>query len=314
MSGFSANDGFGVRVAIVSTLSLAATVYALEATRQPPVVEIHDGSRPLARYRYEKVPFKPYVQELFTPSGVNVLRDSPADHKHHHGLMFAVGVNDTDFWGETPKDGRQVQRALRTVGASGGKNGTWAGLVESLEWVGQDKQILLKEERRITGRKTGDGGPTVLTWESTLSAPADLKAVTLFGREYFGLGLRFPVSMDKDGHFMNADGKQGVAGTNATASRWCAYSAKADGKPVTVAVFQEPDSPYLDAPWFTMEQPFAYISATLNLKARPVQLAAEKPLRVRYGVAAWDGSREAAEIEKVYREWVKVAATRPAAK
>ena len=41
-----------------------------------------------------------YIKELFTPGGVQVLRDSPPDHKHHHGLMFAIGVDGVDFWGE----------------------------------------------------------------------------------------------------------------------------------------------------------------------------------------------------------------------
>ena len=58
-------------------------------------------------YRVDGVPFKPYVEKLFTPSGTNILRDAPSDHLHHHGLMFAVRVNGINFWEEKPDSGKQ---------------------------------------------------------------------------------------------------------------------------------------------------------------------------------------------------------------
>ena len=60
-----------------------------------------------AEYRYGDVPFKPYVKELFTMGGLNVLLDAPHDHLHHHGLMFAVAVDGVNFWEESPRAGRQ---------------------------------------------------------------------------------------------------------------------------------------------------------------------------------------------------------------
>ena len=41
--------------------------------------------------------FKPYVRELYSLNGVNLLRDAPADHLHHHGLMYTIRVNDLNF-------------------------------------------------------------------------------------------------------------------------------------------------------------------------------------------------------------------------
>ena len=43
---------------------------------------------------------KPYADQLFSPAGVQVLRDSPLDHKHHHGLMYALAVDGVNFWEE----------------------------------------------------------------------------------------------------------------------------------------------------------------------------------------------------------------------
>jgi len=53
--------------------------------------------RPLLVYVFATNQLKPYVRELDALSGVNVLRDAPADHLHHHGLMYAIRVNSVNF-------------------------------------------------------------------------------------------------------------------------------------------------------------------------------------------------------------------------
>ena len=40
---------------------------------------------------------------------------------------------------------------------------------------------------------------------------------------------------------------------------------------------------------FRMLDPFAYLSATLNLYKEPLEIVAGKPLELAYGVALWDG-------------------------
>lgn len=127
----------------------------------------------------------------------------------------------------------------------------------------------------------------------------------LSGSAYYGLGARFLVSMDSGGEFVNAEGKTGVEGTNDARSRWCAYRAKADGKPVTIVMFDHPDNPRHPATWFVMNKPFAYLSATLNLHKESLKLTADHPaLELRYGVAVWDGAPDAEQIEKLYRRWL----------
>jgi len=66
---------------------------SIRITTQENIVSIHQGSSALLRYGYRNVPYKPCMQQLFTPDGINVLRDSPADHQHHHALMYAVSVD-----------------------------------------------------------------------------------------------------------------------------------------------------------------------------------------------------------------------------
>ena len=257
------------------------------------VVTIGVPGKPVLEYHHDATAFKPYVAQLYTPAGVALLRDNVVDHKHHHGLMFAVAADGVDFWSETEKCGRQVERQFST-------NAT--GIVQQLDWVSSDGKVILREDRTIT---IHPGKVELLTWHSQLSSAND---VTLTGQHYFGLGARFVSSMDKVGTFNSSGATTGsvVRGSEKMIpANWCAYTAPVNGKPVTLAMFDSPSNPRSPAQMFTMLQPFSYLSATLNLWKQPLLLKAGEPLVLRYGVAAWDGQPSRDEIEKLYQSWLK---------
>lgn len=280
---------------------------SLRIDKGPSTVTVAAKGGPVIEYAFAEVPFKPYVRTFHTPAGVNVLRDSPFDHKHHHSLMYAIGVEGVTFWSETEDAGRQVHREFTSVGSGGSDGLATASFIERLDWIAPgDKGLLVTEERGIRIHESSSLGASLLTWSSTLRAAKGKPSVKLGGDHYYGLGARFLVSMDKDGRFLNAEGKEGevVRGDERLApGRWCAYTAKADGKLVTLAMFDHPANPK-KVLWFTMGVPFAYLSATVNLWKEPMTLEAGKTLRFTYGVAAWDGDADAKKIEALYRRWV----------
>jgi len=277
-----------------------------KATADANSVWLRAGESPVLQYRYGDVPFKPYVKELYTPGGLNVLLDAPHDHLHHHALMFAVAVDGVNCWEETPTAGYQkhdafVERELRSGSPS------WASFGERIHWVDAAGRRLLDEQRIINVRHAGEPRAVLLTWQSRLSAPEGKASVTLSGSHYFGLGLRFIRAMDVHGQFRNADGKPGVVfrgEERLTDSDWCAYTSRAEDKAVTVAMFSHPHNPRHPTTWFTMTTPFAYLSATMRLHEKPLVVPSSAPLMLRYGVALWDGRIETAEIERLYREWI----------
>ena len=270
---------------------------------------VASGGQTLMEYRLAPSPAKPYVVRLYTPGGVNVLRDGVPDHKHHHGLMFAIAADGVNFWEETPGTGSEVpQEGTRTVTtAANGTARAWLG--QDLAWIGpKSSSPILLENRAIVVGRTKDGSATLLTWRSTLSAPPGRESVTLTGHHYFGLGMRFPASMDKGGRFFfSTDKKEGTVirgDERLTPARWSAYTASAEGKPVTVAIFESPANSRFPSPIFTMQTPFAYQSATLNLWKEPFLLKQGQPLALRYGVALWDGPKDPAAVEALYQQWV----------
>lgn len=283
-----------------SLLALSAFTFA-RARDDGKHVSVGPQDKPIMKYRHGDDVIKPYVEHLATPAGVNVLRDSPHDHKHHHGLMFAVSVDDVNFWEEFNSFGREVGRKIMPFQSQSPDR---EGLRQRIEWIGpKDPKPLLMETRTVTIEHIASKEATLLTWHTELRLPAGKKTARISGSPYFGLGMRFLESMDKDGRFINADGKTGTKETNKERSKWCAYSALADGKPVTIAVFDHPDNLRYPATWYTMETPFAYLAATLDLKNQPIDMHPDKPLSLRYGVALWDGTPEPTEINKLHEVW-----------
>lgn len=278
---------------------------ALNVAGEGDSIWIRHGDAPLLRYRFDGVPFKPYVQEWYSPARVQVLRDAPHDHLHHHAMMYAIKVDGVNFWEEREAPGRQVHRAFD--GLKTGERGgvAFARFTQHVDWTGPDSgEPLLQEARTIT--VFAGPSPALLTWESHFTVPPGREKATLGGSHYHGLGMRFVESMDTVGAFTTPGGELGelVRGDeHLTPGAWCAYTAPAGERPVTVAMFDAPGN-VRPALWFTMKEHFAYLSATINLWREPLDVTPDTPLVITYGAALWDGEIGSEEIEVTYQRWL----------
>ena len=93
---------------LVTPCSTHAGEMKIEKTSD--AIAIRDGERTLLEYQQTPNPYKVYVRTFATPNGLQILRDSPHDHVHHHALMYAIGADGVDFWGENPaaQPGKQI--------------------------------------------------------------------------------------------------------------------------------------------------------------------------------------------------------------
>ena len=298
--------------AVISAAVAEQPAAALRVSEGPETISIADGTGPLFVYRHAGVDFKPYVEKLFTPGGNNILLDSPADHIHHHALMFAIAVDDVGFWAEFPdrNPGTQKQLSIESFTKSLPNGASAGGITGKLEWVTAKQEHLLSERRTVEVYRAEDLDATLLTWATQFEPAPGRDSVTLSGLHYYGLGLRMIESMNKVGKLQNADDAEGElvrANNYLVRSAWCAYTAPVDSKPVTVALFDHPTNPRHPATMFYMTEPFAYLGATLNLSREPLPLKSGQTLSLKYGVAVWEGAIEPDGIKGLYEHWVKVA-------
>jgi len=97
---------------LAGILAAAAVASAVEVRMTEDMVGVYEQDQAVLAYRYHNTPKKPYLMEWYTPGGANGLRDAPADHLHHHGLMFAITVEDVNFWEESAGGGAQAHRGF----------------------------------------------------------------------------------------------------------------------------------------------------------------------------------------------------------
>ena len=312
---------------------LASLFLGAQAFSQSPKVEFKQSDdengriircvvdeKPLFTYRDSPANFedlkaneyKTYISELYTPDGRNILRDSPADHVHHHALMFAIAADGVNFWEEYGKDKAGVQFAPTFSGNTPQRpQNAPPVLWKRVQWFAPGQKLILNERRIIRPILDKELGATLITWRTGLSVPQDKESVQLSGSHYYGLGMRFDQTMDKNGTFF-CDAGSKIAEDNVrgdekkTPCKWMAYTAELHGKPVTVAVFDSPDNPRPMSA-FTMgeaDQSFAYISATVDLEKEPITLEKDKPISFEYGVATWEGKQSVDAVQKAYERWL----------
>lgn len=281
----------------------------LTVTKDDRTIRVAGPAGPVAEYVYRESPLKPYLSKWYTPAGIQVLRDSPADHKHHHALMFAIGIDDVDFWSETKACGRQAYRQIEGPRQDPIAGMPTAEFSERLDWLSADGKPLASERRTISIVLGKDLPTRLLVWRTRLEAAPGRPAVKLWGRDYFGLGMRFVTSMDNKTRFVFPAGtkEESSKGHTLAQARWCACVGPADGKTITLAMFDHPANARHPARFFYMNKPFAYVSATLGLGQQPLEVAAGRPLELCYGVALWDGEAGAEQVEALYDRWLALS-------
>lgn len=287
---------------------LCALVVALSgleiAAETPPQAPLRAASGPVvALWQKSPNPNKPYIAQLFAPGDkpVPLLDDSPADHFHHHGLMFALSVDGTDFWTEKGIDNAGRQEVVETAAPPAGD-----GFTQRLRWLATNNTPLLDESRRVRVRTVGKGADSVhwLDWETALTPAAGRETVRLSGAHYYGLGMRFAPAWANHGEFIWADAATppAVGGEKISSGDWCAVRSTIEGRPVTVLMMAHAANPR-PGEWFTMSKPFCYLSATLNLKNEPFMLAKGESWTLRYSLAILSTPADHTRLASIAAAW-----------
>jgi hypothetical protein len=300
-------------IAVVPTALRAASSMQLHA--EPRLLEILHEQRTVLTYPFATNLFKPYVRELITLDGVDLLRDAPADHLHHHGLMYGIKVNDINFWEEAPHAGRQVPQAdlVRDVKKlSDGRS--LAQFTQVLHWVSSTNAgvpdttpvALLIEKRTIGLTIQAASERLYLEWRSEFTVGPGTPLVTLTGSSYHGLGIRFRADFDGVAERFNSealpypeDGLQGVLPT-----RWMAVSHVVAGRPYTLTLFQHPANPG-QLRFFSMQKAFTYLSATQGLDEAPLIYRAGDRWTIRHLLLVSPGRLSQEQLDRQYESFAQ---------
>lgn len=299
-------------VVLIPSAAPAAPL-STEATPQTVEWTVSHQGRKLLVYSFAPQKFKSYVKELCTLAGDNILRDAPHDHLHHHALMYAIKVNGINFWEEVPGCGveKPIQTAAPDLGTDSHDH-PQAIIRQTLHWLApQDAFLpdttaaaLLIERRTLTLTVDEAAREVALHWQSAFKVGTKTNQVTLTGANYHGLGIRFLQELDPVARHLNSGGAPELKGRqDVSRHQWGSVSFDRPGKPATIVLFGHPGNPRGDAWFFTMREPFAYLSATQNLDQEPLVYRSGETFELNYLVTLYPEIKSPDAINARGQQW-----------
>lgn len=259
-------------------------------------------------YSFDQDQFKPYVRELYTLAGENILLDGPLDHLHHHGLMYAIRVNGINFWEETLESGRQKHISILQRIHAESDDSLSADLIQTIHWTApRNDRPLLIECRVITVRVNEKADEVAVGWQASFTVGQE--ALKIHGSAYNGLGMRLPPSWNRTAIHQNSENVPYTTEQtgDVTSARWAAVSRVGE-RGSTVLLFGSPGNPG-ETRFFSMVNPFTYLSATQNLELRPLNYGSGEKFGLSYLLLAYSRRKSAEFINERYLEWLKINKT-----
>jgi hypothetical protein len=252
---------------IALALPLCAQVKVTQQGNQKISIDI-DG-KPFSEFFIGPDTHKPYLAPLRTANGVVVTRAYPMDatvpgeahdHPHHRGLWFTHGdVNGYDFWGNEPEQQSANKNSkgpgnvvlVKVNKVTSGKTGT---IDATFAWKAEGKTLLV-ENRKMTF--STEPQLRIVDFDITLSPETkvtfgDTKEGMFAIRLAPALEEQQPKGIDapkRTGKLVNAQNKVGEKNVWGKRSEWADDSGQIDGKPVGVAIFDNPGNPRHPTYW-----------------------------------------------------------------
>jgi hypothetical protein len=313
---------------LTGLVALAGFVAAAEPGATPgDGPALLDGSTEIGRLHASgKDLAKPYIWPLTAPGNVAVTRAWPmdktgaksTDHVHQKSAWFChgdvipegvtlkqkvKGVDGVDFWAEAAGHGVIVCKSLDHAGNR---------YTLTNEWRTADGTKILDERRTITARDLG--GARLLVFDIELQA--NDSPVTFGDTKEGAFGVRVNDQMaikTGQGTITNAEGKTGEKACWGYPSKWCDYSGTVDGKPVGIAIFDDPANPYPSC-WHVRDyglmaaNPFGRgKSGFPAMKGRSdlVKMAKGDRLKFRYGILTHTGDAQSGRVAEHFETFLK---------
>jgi Methane oxygenase PmoA len=308
--------GLALLLALVCSVGAANPPISIDAKVDRGELTVRYQGRKLLVYAFATNQFKPYVRELYTLRGENVLRDAVPDHLHHHGLMYAANVNGINFWEERGAAGfeKHIELPLHSARIDA-KGMPVTDFTELIHWLAPTNKAasdsfaaaLLIEQRTLTLAIDEKNQEVALRWDSQFQVGPNAGKVTIHGPNYDGLGLRLPESFNHVARFQNSTDQPYVGQNtqNVIPARWTSVAGVIDGHEVMLAMFGHPDNARGDTVFFTMLDAFAYLSATQGLDKNPLEYSAGDKFSLSYLLTVYSANKSPEFIRQRSELWEK---------
>jgi Methane oxygenase PmoA len=227
-----------------------------------------------------------YIFPVYTPAGVSMLDDFPADHWHHRGLFWSWPIVETegqryDIWMMFTARDRSTKAPATLVRADE------AQMEAHNIWVAGGKDIVREDVRLTVFPAQGSSREleVALTWEA-ISAPVTLQGSPEPGKSYGGLSARFA---PREGTLLRADGEVLAKDEDLTPRRWAELEGVYGGRRAVLRITPDPTNPGVPYQWCLRH--YGFVGASFPGRSAAVDrytLQPGKPLTLRFRVRVSD--------------------------
>jgi hypothetical protein len=292
---------------MIQTLFLLAAV--LSGADAPKLIEFRLGGDLVTTLRFGEN--QPFFLPLNAPGGIPVTRAWPIDpssgvsrdHPHHVSAWFTHGdVNGFDFWSILPGHGRIV----------------CTNAPSHNEWRLPDGRVLLNETRTITVSNVAGGRLIVVTTDLV----ATHKPVTFGDTKEGGFAVRVSDKLcvgdnkkikNPKSQITTSAGQVGEKACWGYPADWCDYSGEIDGKPVGVALFDDPSNKpracwHVRSYGLMAANPFGRAKSgfpAMRGRTDLVQIEPGKHLKLRYAIFLHAGDAKSGKVADAFEQFEK---------
>lgn len=304
---------FTSAVLVSAQLPSAKPIPRMQAVPLPHhVTSFQLDGRELTAMHFDPLGMRPFWHPIRASQEVSLTRmghpHDPLTHSHHNSVWVTHNlVNELDFWGDHAKQqGRIVNVEVSREGYD--DTDEYASMRMVNHWLKEeDKSLQLVEVRRTEIRPLDGAKSWFMIIDMEFSPPQG--KTTTFGATGFGLvAVRLAKSIgvhDGGGRILNSEGQLNEEEVFRKPARWCDYSGRitndADGFG-GITLMNHPMNPHNPTAFHVRND--GWMGCCLSLD-EPVEVTAEKKLRVRYALWVHDG---VATLEQSEAHWQQFTA------
>lgn len=264
---------------------------------------------------------KPFLHPLRSADDRIVTRQFPMvqvegesrDHPHHRGLFIGYGnISGVNFW-ENEKSYTSTNRGTMILkGPPRFVSGKRRGSIEAaFAWGNPAGQVMLDEDRTMTFYAQSE--LRTVDFDITLTARQDLHFEDT-KEGFFAIRIADSMKEEQGGQMVSSTGLRTEKQVWGTKADWVDYSGPVDGRPVGIAIFDNPANRNHPPRWHSR----AYGLFALNPwgqtdfdKTAPgeggLRLKSGDQLRLRYRVLIHDNPMTPDQLNQAYQQYVKAA-------
>lgn len=307
-AGTSAKSGEGVRLEradgrIAATVGRAAVLSFQEQPATPANPKIKDV--------YKR---GGYIHPVFSPGGIRVTDDYPADHFHHHGIWFAWVKTEyegrhPDFWNVGDDTGRIDFQGVGEFW-SGSVHGGLTAKFQSIDLKAPAPKPVVDEQWEVRVYTVGEGARRYRMFDlvSTQRILGD-SPLKLPVYRYGGVGIRGHEQWIGKGDktkFLTSTGERDRIKAHESRAAWCHMGGLVDGKPTGIATLAHPAN-------FRSPEPMRVNPNIPFLNFAPSQagdweMVPGKTYVWRYRFIVQDGEPDQAWLESRWQDYAKPVA------